>query len=299
MDIKEILKKYDILIKKEFDRLQIPFENYLTNGANQYKSILESMYSFYFITQYVSNNVNYEFKNFENELPGIITKIELNFWGIYVCLKNGAISEASIINRCMLESVVTLEFILKSNTKERLKLFSNFKHIVRWKQIQKHKKLDTEHNLNYSNFISEKEAKIYEEKFNEVKGDYNPNNPGHSWYWKEFKGNPKIQSLFEDLGANYSREYISGYSTHSNVIHGGSVNTDFYSEFRDDNTSIIVNAPKYDDSIINLGVISIDLCARALVLYLKYFKFDNLKDLEQYIDYFAFNILDKFTPSYE
>ncbi len=297
--IEKIIEKYDKEIKDEFEKLSKIFSKYLKDNRAKYRNIFERMYSFYIITQYISQNINYGFDNLEKEILGIVTKIKLNFWAIYACLRNGAMAEAGIIQRSMLESVVTLEIILKENTRERLKLFANFKHIKRWKHILNHKDLDERFAEKYlEKGPSKKYVQFCEKKFNEFKNDYNPKRPEHSWYWKEFKdksNNPSIKFLFDDLGPEYSREYFSIYSTHSNMIHGGSLNTDYYSKMINDDESILVNSPKFDNSIISIGVTSMELCSRSLISYLRYFKFENMEGLDRYIEYFLYVAVDKFT----
>lgn len=301
--MEEILKKYNTDINKEFDLVKPILDKHILEGRTNYHDILKRMYSFYIITQYISNNNNFEFKGYEMELVGILNKIELNFWGIYSCLKNGALIEAMIIKRSMLESVVTLDIILKENTVERLKLYSNFKHILRWKQIEKHEKLDEIENIErirkglkpqkFDKTISSEMYNSYKKSYEILKDDY-PNKS--SWYSKEFKGGG-MKNLCDYLGGKYPREYIAVYGTISTLIHGGSNITDYYSEFSNPKGNVITNMPRFDDLNISIGVTSIELCSRSLLSFLRHFKFLNLEHLDSYIEIFVDMVFQDFSSN--
>jgi len=227
-------------------------------------------------------------KVFEKAFLTIYNKAALDFLGIYHCLYQGLEIQAQIIYRSLYETYIYNEFIFKEDTEERVKLFYNFQFIVRWNHIQISMKNNPEYIERMK--INEKRLELYKEYYDRFIYDYNQKRPYH-WAYKIFKEklngrNPSLLDICKYLGEHFVMEYNSVYGISSTNIHPSSILGDYFT-VPGENVNLSINAPRYNDEIINLGLMSMLYCSYTILKIIKYFEIENLDEISLYIKHYT------------
>ena len=292
-----IINKYDKILKDYHDGVLSEIFPILEKQRKKYNSILNKMNDFYFLTNYISEHGGLETKNdFEKAFLTIYNKAALDLLGIYHCLYQGLEIQAGIIYRSIYETYVYNDFIFKEDTEEKAKLFYNFQFIERWNHIQKSMKNNPKYIEKMK--IDKKRLELYKKYYDRFIYDYNPKRPYH-WAYKIFKEklngrNPNLLDICKYLGEYYVREYNSVYGISSTQTHPSSILGDYFT-VAGENVNLSINAPRYKDGIINLGLMSMLYCGRTILKIIKYFKIENLDEITIYIKHFIGIALDERT----
>lgn len=283
--VSNIINKYDKILKDYQDGVFSEIFPILEKRRKKYDVILNKMNGFYFITNYISEHGGLETKNvFEKAFLTIYNKAALDLLGIYHCLYQGLGIQAGIIYRSIYETYVYNDFIFKEDTEERVKLFYNFQFIQRWVHIKNSMKNNPEYIKRMK--IDKKRLELYKEYYNRFICDYNQKRPYH-WAYKIFneklKGrNPSLLDICKYLGEYYVREYNSVYGLSSTHTHPSSILGDYFT-VPGENVNSSINAPRYNDEIMNLSLMSMLFCGRTILKIIDYFNIENLDEITIYI----------------
>ena len=183
--------------------------------------------------------------------------------------------------------------LLQKDTEERLKLYTNFKYITQWNQLQENKDLLNEGLIDEARFRAKTaSANIpeVEKKYLELKDDYHPTKPYH-WAWLLFRKkkkdrDPSLRMICMELG--YYNEYIGVYGPMSISVHSNPLIEHLVTK---DNS--ITMAPIFSNHITNTACVSLDYCAKIVISILEYFEIENIKEIKFYVDAFVLDTLQK------
>ena len=216
------------------------------------------------------------------------------YYGIVTNLRQGLSSEAIILLRTLFENLLTIELLLQKDSSERLKLYSDYKYVERWNNLQANKKLlakglIAEERLQKT--LDEKYIKEVETKYNEVKENYHPKIPYH-WAWKVFKDklknrNPSIYFISKELG--YETDYVKLYSTFSIAAHGSPLIENLVTESK---SNTITLSPIFTKQIVGLGCLALDKISKIVILIAhKYIKPDIFREINIYTENYVGKII--------
>lgn len=289
MKLHRIIIKYDKILDKYVRTDIIPSAEFFNKEKSKYDFILQRVISFYYIANYISSLKTKAYDANDSSLFTIFNKASLDLLGIFVCLGSGLEVQAGIISRSLYEAYITTALIFKEETKERIKLFSNFQHVLRWKKVLEH--LENEGEEYFKN-LEDKDAKfkLWEEKYNECIGDYNESFPYH-WAYKIFKdkikkNNPSFLDICKYLGDDFVKDYNTSYGTLSVQSHPSSIVGDYY-------TVVVkgkkrnVNSPMYKETIVDASVLAISHCELIVEKIVRYFRIGDCNDLISYMRFFV------------
>jgi len=141
MNYQEILEKYNRALSMYLNEVNPQFQKYLDDNGAVYMSTLNRLYEFYVFTSYLVEEDIILQDNKENPIMVLYSKAALSLFGIYNCLKKGLATESAILLRSLFETLINVELLLQKDTEERLKLFTNFKYITQWNQLQVNREL--------------------------------------------------------------------------------------------------------------------------------------------------------------
>lgn len=261
----------------------------------KYKEILDKVYAFYFIVNYLSSLKIKSKTEYENSLFTITSKASLDLLGVYHCLRQGLETQASTIYRSLYETYIYNEFIFQKDTQERLSLFYNFQFVQRWNHILNQEKIDKD----YTKSLRFDKAKLsaYKLEYEKYIQDYNVKRP-HHWAYKIFKDelgnrNPTLYHICKELGEYYIKEYNSVYGTSSITTHPSAILGDYYTVNRECNSVTIVNSPMYKDTIVNMSCMSIMYCGYIALKFIKYFNVPEAEELHLYINHIMHKTTDE------
>ncbi len=290
MNTNQKIIKYDTEVDKYIKKLgssKGTLEETKKHGYEKYSFVLDKLEKFYHITNYISSK-GYELDDNEKILFTLFSKASLDVWGIYYCLSNGLEVQASILLRSLFEVLVTVKVILKENTLERLRLYTNYSHIERWNHIKLHKEMSGK---GYSNKISFEQSEIDNiiDNFNKYKTDYHPQKPIH-WAYKEFRKNPTMKDLCEYLGDEFVNNYIFIFGTGSKFVHVSPILEGHFTHYQNEKR-LIVNSFKFTDSTINVSCLAMNICCEVITEILNFLKVQDYEDTNLYIRFFTDQIV--------
>lgn len=288
--------KYFDEMQKYIERVDTPFKVKIKKESQNYRDILDKIYNFYIFSCYLADY--FKKKDLyaigaQNSLNILNCKSSLNLFGIYNCLKTGLEQEASIILRSLYESYVTIFFILQKDAGLRMKLYYNFSKVERRNNIIANEEF-LKRGLIDSLSISDSDKEFYIKDYEKVKDDYHPKYP-YEWAWKIFmkdekSRNPSLNNLCKELGEDYEVEYTEMFSVHSLSVHGGSILEDAFS-VENTGMNIIATTPKFTQSTLSIGALSISYYSKILLRHLDYFKVDDYESIKEYIELYALDSL--------
>lgn len=289
MNIVEIEQEID----KSKSRAEHVLSNFQKDNQKKYEKYLDGLKNFYFITNFISST-GFKAEGEKVVLQNLFTKACLDLFGINYCLQHGLEVQAQVIGRALYETKVTLELLLREDTKERLKLFHDFQYIQRWKQIEFHKEFISEKDFN-SLGLEKEYIELINNKYDEVKDNYHPKNP-INWAWKIFKDelnnrNPSMLEICKYLGRKYLKEYVMTYPTASITSHPNQILVDYFAKVVDEK-NVIFNSPKYTNLTKTIACISLSDCAVITISILNYFKIPDYEIIIEYIKSFVADILE-------
>lgn len=294
MKIKDILEKYDSELQKYANNAIPLFHQYMENESLPYNKFLDKLFQFYLFCSYLVD-LKYFPEDNENEPIRILyAKACKTYYGIVTNLRQGLSSEAIILLRTLFENLLTVEILLQKDSSERLKLYSDYKYVERWKSLQANKKLlakglITEDRLHKT--FDENRIKVVETKYNEVKENYHPKAPYH-WAWKVFKDklknrNPSIYFISKELG--YETDYVKLYSTFSIAAHGSPLIENLVT---DSKSNTITLSPIFTDQIVSIGCLAIDKIAKIVnKIAKKYLEPEIFREINIYIEKYVGDVI--------
>lgn len=294
MKIKDILEKYDSELQKYANDTLPLFHQYMESGSLPYNKFLDKLFQFYLFCSYLVD-LKYFPEDNENEPIRILySKACKTYYGIVTNLRQGLSSEAIILLRTLFENLLTVELLLQKDSGERLKLYSNYKHVERWNSLQANKKLlakgvITEDRLHKT--FDENRIKVVETKYNEVKENYHPKAPYH-WAWKVFKDklknrNPSIYFISKELG--YEIDYVKLYSTFSISAHGSPLIENLVT---DSKSNTITLSPIFTKQIVGIGCLALDKISKIVIMIAqKYLKPDIFREINIYTEKYVGDII--------
>jgi hypothetical protein len=270
--------------KEEYEKIETfvssvhpGFKNFIGSERSKFGLALKNLYFYYFITNYISCR-NYISSGDEISLLSIFSKSALDVLGIFNCLSNGLQIQSQILERSLFESYVTFEYILKDDTTEKLKLFRNFSNIEKWLKLE----LSIRKDPTYPEKIgmTKDDIEAYRNQYEKVRIDYHPTHPYHWAYkcFKESKGNrnPSLRNLCEDIGPDCVDDYDSFYAIGSLAAHPSfSLTSQFADTNSSDNNAVIVNSPRFNDTIYSSCFFAMHYSSRISEKLIRYFEKDN------------------------
>lgn len=177
-------------------------------GAIFFKDIFKRLTILYLFYRYLAE------RGIANQAPRgvriLYAKMADSLIGILRLLQDGHPGPAAIVLRSLFETSINLEVILRGDVQERSKLFEDYLHIERIRNMDKFS-------------ITEEQKNEFKRRFEEVKNNYHPKRP-ISWCWKIFssqKGskhnNPTVKELCAYIG--HPERYEDIYGSLSAAIH--------------------------------------------------------------------------------
>ena len=291
MNIQKIIEYYNEALSRYINEVNPQFQKYLDDSGARYMSTLNRLYEFYVFTSYLVEEDIILPDNKDNPIMVLYSKAALSLFGIYNCLKNGLATESATLLRSLFETLINVELLLQKDTEERLKLYTNFKYITQWNQLQENKDLLNEGLIDEARFRAKTaSANIpeVEKKYLELKDDYHPTKPYH-WAWLLFRKkkkdrNPSLRMICKELG--YFNEYIGIYGPMSISVHSNPL-----IEHLVTNENSITMAPIFSNHIVSIGCMSLDYCAKVVISILQFFDIEKIKDIKIFIDAFVLDTL--------
>ncbi|MCE1164844.1 MAG: DUF5677 domain-containing protein [Bacteroidetes bacterium] len=293
MDVNKI-KYYDSEINEYMNFVMPQYLRKINIEKFNYSFVIEKLLSLYFILDYISSK-SISIITEKDSLLGMFSMFKSNLIGIYVLLSNGRQYEANIILRSILELYFDCLLIFENDTEERIRLYSNYEHIIRWKHLEeKYNHLNNDEKINiYKNSsdyfsISEEEVRISHDLFLKYKDDYHPKNPFH-WAYKVFATglrktrNPNYYDICKYLGDDYLDLYLSLYTTLSIPVHGHSIGTDY---FKEKDRNVITSNPKYNDNITSTVYFALQYVEISSLKIMENLKKPDLENIKNYINIF-------------
>ncbi|AFH60576.1 DUF5677 domain-containing protein [Paenibacillus caseinilyticus] len=281
--MKEAIRKYNEAMQKYSNEVVPHFDNLLFEESKPFHDLYKRIFDLYLISSYLV-----DIKLFPNTIPEVdsikilYSKASLSLLALHQCLSTGLIEDASVILRSLLETRVTLKTLLAENTLERLKLYREFSHVVRWQKLTKDRQ-----DLSNGVISMEEFSKTYEgidiadieATYKLVKDNYHPKRPYH-WAWKIFKDetqgqNPSFGLLCSKLG--FDDEYSRMYSSLSLLAHSVSI-----SEITLARDNLITVAPRFSGPIKPFVYFSASYMVDVINSTLDYFKPDDYEGIKTY-----------------
>lgn len=279
----QIFNKIEKNISIYINRLGKSLKIKLDSERKRYSDALELLKKFYFINNYLFDNIFEPIKGDNDLLLSLCSKSSLNIFGIYNCLNNGLFIESTILIRSLFETFIIVELITREDSYNRLKLFSNFHFIEVYNHLLENEKLLKKGFIKKLPIDEDFKNKIVS-KYNEVKNDYNPERPYH-WAWKIFrdelgeKRNPSLKFICSKLGKDFEFDYVKLYSTFSKPVHGSPTIQNVIKK-----GEIISNAPQFNDLLFGDVYISIDYNIKVIKRTLEYYKPTNYSEFILYLE---------------
>lgn len=223
--MKSSLERYDQRFGNYLNRVIPPLPRVLQDAQKQYEWELSALFHLYLAGNFVIE----EERALDNcpsdaeSLKAVFVRTVRQANAIRACLGAGEPIAGAELLRSLHESRVTVAFILKENVSQRLRLYSNYRHVQQWLRLQVWRG-DLESGkvtrAEFDQHLPKERIEEISRNYAAVKEDYHPKHPYH-WAFKEFperakKGrNPTIQDLEECAGLR-DREF---YSVLSAITH--------------------------------------------------------------------------------
>ncbi|KRE29648.1 DUF5677 domain-containing protein [Paenibacillus sp. Soil522] len=213
----------------------------------------------------------------------LASKMSNDLFGIYNCLKNGCIHQASTIIRSLFETAVTTRFIFLDFDK-RSELFFNYKYVEQFNKMSNDPLIIESHN-----------QKDIRQKYHQVKSHYIPKS---SWYSKvlmeliqedrtlrnKYK-KPSFKALCEIVG--FKDDYEKAYGSLSLTVHGSSVVSHLFIS-----KGIFSAAPVFNELIYTESALAINYAHKVIAPILE--KHENEKALKmiEYSNWLLYAAID-------
>lgn len=284
----DILEKYNKELQNYADAVFPGFPRYMENHRGPFLPFLKRLFDFYLFCSYLVDSGLFPDEERYQPLRILYAKASLSLFGIYSCLSNGLLTEASVLLRSLFEAYLNVKLILECNTDERLRLYSEFQHVEQWNNLQAHRNLVSEGKLSIDQFrksFSDDLVREVDLNFSRVKESYHPTQPYH-WAWKIFRDmikqarNPTISYIADHLGL--SLEYVKLYGPLSISVHNSPSLVHQVSKGAD-----ITLAPQFTKTIYNNGALAVDYVAHIVVAVVRYFGFRDSDEIVVYTTAFA------------
>jgi hypothetical protein len=292
MDREDIVAKYSSELRKYKNIVSRGLSQYLTENRRPFESTLNSLFDFYLFTSYLSDLKLFPDDQSLNPIKVLYSKAALSLLAIAHCLRNGIDSEASTLLRSIFETLLNVELILQNDTKERLKLFSDFQYIVEWNQLQSNRELLNKGIIDKDHFEQTFTEELIQQvglNYDKVKSNYNPQYPYH-WAWKIFKDelkrkNPSISFICEKLGKEYQWAYVKIYSTLSITVHSSPHIINAVSI-----GNSITMTPRFSQNISSISWLALYFCSKVVKRMVEYLNFQSADEIKTFIDSFVSDV---------
>lgn len=271
-------------------------DNYIKEVSPNFKSTIEDIrknnervLSQLLKTYYLSSKLVDEFEFPSDEvyqgIKVLFSKAGLSTLGIYSCLNNGVITEASSLLRTLFETNVNIQLLLQDDTDNRLNLYNNFKTITQYNHLQSYEKKLADGEISADTFeasFHDIDIQSLKDSYENIKDNYHPKYPANHWAWKIYKDErnqpPNIRFICNKLGLNDDYQKIFGL--HSFTVHSNPIIENMMTI--DGNLSIV---PFNSENILRLACISLDISWKSIVSVISYFNKDYGEGLSRYSDY--------------
>jgi len=284
---KEIVEKYDRILKEYANKVLPGFWHTLQNQRRPFQPFLDKLFNFYLFCSYLADS-NF-FLNDERypSLNILYVKACLALFGIHNCLQYGLVTESAVLLRSLFESFLNVKLILQKDTEERMRLFDDFRYVEQWNSLQANKNLLKEGKISKEifdrTFTPDLINKI-EKNYLSVKSNYHPTNPYH-WAWKIFKNetknqrNPTIYFIANKLGL--STDYVKVYGSLSASVHNSPSLLNLVST-----GNVITLAPNFSESIHNIGCLALGYLSELIDDLVGYLGFGESGEISTYLSIF-------------
>jgi len=208
---------YEKLIAEKID-------SFMAENRKPYSEFFNELIRFYYFMSFLLDADKIKSDNNTSPLMTLYSKAALSLLGVVSCLQNGLVGEASVLLRTIFETWLNLKVILEDSVPERLCLFRDYEHIVKWLDMENNRKMIDNGLLTTEQFDSIISPVLREEvdkNLKQVRRNYHPKAPYH-WAWKIYKEktkgkNPNVRFLSEHFQALL--DYNRIYSSISTLIH--------------------------------------------------------------------------------
>jgi hypothetical protein len=289
----EILAKYDQEFHQYANKVMPAFPNFLQAARQPYEPFLKRIHDFYLFSSFLVDE--HLFPNDPKYVPlrTLYAKSSLSLFAVYLCLRNGLVTEVAVLLRSLFETYVNALLILQTDVDNRLTLFDDFRFVERWNNIQANRKLVEQGKLSATDFgstFSHELIKEVEDKFNSIRENYHPRSPYH-WAWKIFRDqtkdhrNPSLKLIAESLGL--SVDYVKLYGALSISVHNSPNLLNLVSS-----GGAISLAPSFTNQIYRMGGLTIDYVGKIIDLIVTYLAFRNPEEIHTYIAVYSLAALD-------
>ncbi len=276
----EVLQFYSRELHNYSTTVIDPFNKYMENGIIPYRPFLRRLFDYFLFLSYCSDKRFIPDGEKYSPIRILFAKGSLSFYGIYISLSNGLVTEASTLLRSLLEVDITLKLILEKDTDERLELFKNYQTVEQWLNIQSNLELVASGKESKETFDKTFDSKLIvqvEEEYNRIKSNYHPDRPYH-WAWKIFSNgdkkinNPSIKKMAEHVG--HEIDYIKVYGATSLSAHGSHNLINILSQ----NGSVSLS-PAFNKMIYTDGCLALDYISNILLSTVEYFNFQDPEEI--------------------
>ncbi len=305
MNYKAVIDKYNNELTHYTKEVVPGFENYLKKSRKPYQKILRALYDFYMLLGYIVDEKfpdNKEQNQDNTPLMMIYSKSCLSLFGIYSCLNNGLVSEAPDILRNLFETYVNLKAILEKDTKNRIKLYHDFKYVIRWNQYQANLKLLEDGIIEHEDFeksMPQELIKKTKKEYDEIKNRYNSQRPYH-WAWLIYRDelksrkmqNPSLKFICEKF--SILDDYVKIYSTLSTTAHINS-NIEYLVTIGDS----ITPTPSFSKNINLTSLLAITYCSKIARGIIDYLNIDDKDEVILFIKNFVVAVQERHLYSYK
>ncbi|MFH1850775.1 MAG: DUF5677 domain-containing protein [Candidatus Neomarinimicrobiota bacterium] len=256
------------------------FEGYLKERRSCYDRLFSNMYKLYILFNFLVDDQHVlDLEKAKTPIAILYAKTALSHFGIYHCLFNGLIIEASILLRSLFEIYVDVKVILEKDVEDRIPLWYDFKYITRKKQLDKNLELLESQKISLEQFESTyplHRVKKANEEYENVKANYNNGKSNH-WAWSIYSNIARAQNkpittkfICEQLGI--SSQYVKVFSALSISTHSDSLIENLLVD-RGKNTC----APIFNSNTISIGALAVLYAGSIIEDVVKYLQYEYFK----------------------
>ena len=279
-NIAEIIDEFSAYEKYVAERI----DSFMAENRKPYTEFFNGLFRFYYFMSFLLDKEKIKSGNNTSPLMTLYSKAALSLLGVVSCLQNGLAGEASFSLRSIFETWLTVKVILEDSVHERLCLFRDYEHIVKWLDIENNRKMIAKGLLTTDQFdsiISPALREEVEQKFRQIRQNYHPKVPYH-WAWKIYKEktkgqNPNVGFLSEHFQA--LPDYNQVYSSTSALIHSTPQNMNVM--VAGDSFTI---SPNFTRLIFSVGIKALEYCCEIVKEVVAFLNPEKSPEIVNYVE---------------
>ncbi|TFB12100.1 hypothetical protein E3V55_02110 [Candidatus Marinimicrobia bacterium MT.SAG.3] len=285
IEYEELMSGIDESLDNYIGEVSPNFKATIEDIRQNNERVLSQLLKTYYLSSMLVDDFDFPSDEVYQGIKVLFSKAGFSTLGIYSCLSNGVITEASSLLRTLFETKVNIHLLLQDDTLNRLSLYNNFKTITKHNHLQSYEKKMADGELSeesFEAFFHDIDIQSLKDSYESIKDDYHPTYPANHWAWKIYKDErnqpPNMRFICDKLGL--SDDYRKIFGLHSSTIHSNPIIENMMTH--DGNLSIV---PFNSENILRLACISLDISWKSIVSVISYFDENYGEGLSKYSDY--------------